>query len=162
VNFQAVIEELQELGQCEFIIHNETIPFETQIVNKEIVSWFEVILVTRAGMEGVQDVFMFMKPSEYTIIEIASRDVFEKADYKVFISLSAKEVEHRIKFVQSLIPDFFENAGAESVEETLEIEDAQETTDAVVETSGNIIRRSKKGGHVSVSTVKCQCFHCKA
>src|SRR5688572_29091753 len=39
VNISALLEEVQELGANEFIIHNEAIPFEKQLANKEITSW---------------------------------------------------------------------------------------------------------------------------
>src|SRR5688572_4711819 len=49
INLSALLDELQELGSQELMIHNEVIPFERQLANKEITSWFEVLIATTAG-----------------------------------------------------------------------------------------------------------------
>ena len=47
INLPSILDELQELGSCEFIIHNEETPFEQQLADKAIVSWFEILVALR-------------------------------------------------------------------------------------------------------------------
>jgi two-component system chemotaxis sensor kinase CheA len=156
LNFQAILDELQELGPCEFIIHNESIPFEKQLADKEIISWFEIILSTKAGLEAVKDVFLFMKESEYSVFPITEAEFFSSDVYQQIIPLSDKDVEHRISTVIKFIPDLFALAvGEEEMESETEIVagDTEEDQDPDGD-NGKVIRKSKKDGHVSVSTNK--------
>jgi len=158
IKLQAILDEIQELGKCEFIVHNESIPFEKQLANKEITSWFEIILVTKMGQDAVKDVFLFMKEEEYTVFQITSADLFTSEPYHQFIQLSEKEVENRLTHVNTLVPGLLKGnqpRPAESKEAALvpvitETDDDQDLD----KDSDKIVRKSKKSGHVSVATQK--------
>jgi len=158
INFQAIIAEIQELGSCEFIVHNEIVPFEKQLANKEIESWFEIILVSKAGLAGVQDVVLFMKPSEYKVFPITGSDLFTSEPYQKFIQLSEKEVEHRLSIINGINPALLASthrpAAKDIHEKPIEtiLSDGEETEDE--DQDIRIIRKSKKNGHVSVATQK--------
>lgn len=155
VNFQAMLDELQELGTSEFIVHNESVPFEKQLADKEIVSWFEILLASKAGLEAVKDVFLFMKPSEYTVLEITDAGFFTSEAYGQFITLGARQAEDRLNMVNALVPGLFVAPETHRTEETAQAAAAPQAENAE-EDEGieKISRRSRKGGHVSVSTGK--------
>jgi two-component system chemotaxis sensor kinase CheA len=155
VNLAALLEEVQELGACELLVHNEIMPFEKQLAEKQIVSWFEILLTTQAGLGAVRDVFMFMKDQEFKIIQIQDHTTFSGSVYLEFIQLSPTEVEKRINFVQQLAPGLLKPA--HNVEATqLTTTPIQSTVADALPTEENagVISRSKKASHVSVTTQK--------
>lgn len=156
LNFQAMLDELQELGASEFMVHDESIPFEKQLADKEIVSWFEILLASKAGLEAVKDVFLFMKPSEYTVLEITDAGLFSSEPYRQHLQLDAQQVEDRLKMVEALMPGFLNASEVQPTEkpEVILQETLQGETSEEDESLEKISRRSRKGGHVSVSTGK--------
>jgi two-component system chemotaxis sensor kinase CheA len=149
INFSALLEELQELGPNELIIHNETIPFEKQIADKEITSWFEVLIATAAGHEAVADVFMFMKGTEYTIIPVADKSIFSSESYRTHVVLSQSELEKRSGILNEIAPGTTQQ-NVEIVAAPISEESAEEKP----EEESTTIRKSKNGGHISVATGK--------
>jgi len=156
INFQAIMDEIHELGSCEFIIHNEVVPFEKQISNKQIDSLVEVLLVCKGGLDAVKDVFLFMKPSEYMVLPIGGPEVFKSNEYQSFITLTEKEVQDRLNIINALDPTVLASESiSNSIQEAplkAEIVGNEEGEDD--EQSTKIIRKSKKNGHVSVATQK--------
>jgi two-component system chemotaxis sensor kinase CheA len=145
INFAALLEELQELGANELIFHNEMVPFEKQMADKEITSWFEILIATTAGEEAIADVFMFMKKTEYAIVPVTDKSVFSAEVYKKQIALSQSEIEKRVSIVNTIAPGLTE-AKAEVVVETQAEDQEKENT--------TTIRKAKNGGHISVATGK--------
>jgi two-component system, chemotaxis family, sensor kinase CheA len=147
INFNAILEEILSLGNSEFIVHNESIPFQTQIVNKEIISWFEIFLATTSGIDAVRDVLMFLSGKECDVLEVKD-DVFRSDLYKKYLQLSEAEIESRNSIIRHLNPQF----AIESVVENV----AEMTAQVDSEDSGysTIIRKAKKNGHISVGTQK--------
>lgn len=155
VNLSGILEEVQELGASELIIHNEVVPFERQLAEKEIVSWFEILVGTTAGEEAVKDVFLFMRPSEYTVLTIASAEVFKSEEYQKFGKLNAQEIEKRVGIVQQICPEALVSKTTAKPSVTLSQEQLEDTdSEDVSDDNGKILRKSKKGGHVSVATQK--------
>jgi len=153
INFQAMLEEVQELGSSEIIIHNETVPYEKQLANKEIDSWFEILLASSAGLEAVRDVFMFMKPTEYTVLPIHDTSVFTGDAYAKQVQLSEDDIQKRLDIVCGYIPTLFEC----NTDDETTVDDRTEGTseaEATEDQEARIIRKSKKTGNVSVSTHK--------
>ncbi|MEO7990664.1 MAG: chemotaxis protein CheA [Chryseolinea sp.] len=158
ITLQAILQDLQDLGTSEFIVHNETIPFEKQLADKVITSWFEILLSSNVGIEGVKDVFMFMKASEYTVLPFTGANVFTSAEYQHVIKLTDEELETRLKIAHQLFPELLSSENPTLSESTIEQKtnvtpsnvDAQEED----EDSSKIIRKSRKGGQVSVATQK--------
>jgi two-component system chemotaxis sensor kinase CheA len=151
INFQAIIEDVEALGKNEIIIHNESVPFERQITEKEITSWFEIILTSTAGFEAVKDVFMFLKESEYAVIEITSADIFSSEAYQQHNTLQADELANRNEVLSNLLPYLFtEESVNEEADDTIDITVATDEKDE----DSTIVRKSKKSGHVSVATKK--------
>jgi two-component system, chemotaxis family, sensor kinase CheA len=156
INFQAIIEDVHQLGSCEFIIHNEAVPFERQLANKQIESWFEIILVSSVGLESVKDVFLFMKPAEYSVFQVTGEDLFTSESYKALIKLNDQDIQHRIGIINGLNPAILTNtkqASTSSDEEQIDAVVAEDDTDED-EQSTRIIRKSKKNGNVTVATQK--------
>jgi len=165
INFQAIVEDIHQLGTCEFIIHNESVPFERQLANKQIESWFEIILTSNAGHESVKDVFLFMKQTEYSVLQISGAEVFTSESYKNFIQLNDQDIQHRIEIINGLNPAILTStkqvaaspsAGRPgNVEEqfdavaTVDDEDSEDD-----EQNTRIVRKSKKNGNVTVATQK--------
>jgi two-component system, chemotaxis family, sensor kinase CheA len=154
INFQAIIEDLECLGKNEFIIHNERVPFEKQILEKDITSWFEIIVATTAGRENVNDVFMFMKESEYTVLEINSIDIFTSEAYKSLVTISEQDLAHRVDTLSRLLPTLMveDNQFVEENSSRENVTIANDEDD--LNNDSNIVRKSKKAGHVSVATKK--------
>ena len=156
INFQAIIEDVHQLGSCEFIIHNEVVPFEKQLTNKHIESWLEIVVVSSAGLDGVKDVFLFMKPSEYTVFHITGADLFTSESYRSIVVLNDLEVQRRIDIINGLNPRLL----VTNLEVTITNEDEQAESAANDEESeeeeqnSRVIRKSKKNGNVSVATQK--------
>ncbi|HEY3405768.1 MAG TPA: chemotaxis protein CheA, partial [Ohtaekwangia sp.] len=155
INFQAIIEEVQELGSSELIIHNESVPFEKQLANKEIESWFEILLASSTSFDNVQDVFLFMKPTEYKVLEVTDPGVFRSAEYQKYIRLNEDEIQERINLLSGFIPNLFETDITEEVETPEEREILSENDESTESDQDlKIIRKSKKTGNVSVATQK--------
>lgn len=157
INFQAILDDIQELGPCEFIVHNEIVPFQKQLENKAIESWFEILLVSKAEFDEVRDVFMFMKPAEYAVFPITQSDLFSSEPYQKYIQLSDAEVDDRLKFINKISPDLLQSTVAiqEKVPQKfaeIALDDDNPAEDDAQD--GRIIRKSKKQGHISVGTQK--------
>ncbi|HEY3430651.1 MAG TPA: chemotaxis protein CheA [Cyclobacteriaceae bacterium] len=154
INVSALLDELQKLGAQELIIHNETTPFEKQLANKQITSFFEVLIATTAGETGLKDVFMFMKEAEYTIIPVTNQDVFTSERYSQQLTLTASEIERRLAIVNQVAPNVFESVTSEEVETAIELPSDTKNQDEEPIEDAKVIRKSKNGGHVSVATQK--------
>jgi two-component system chemotaxis sensor kinase CheA len=154
INLQAILEEVQELGKSELIVHNESVPFEKQLVDKVISSWFEIVLATKGGLETVKDVFMFMKESEYTVLAIDGVSVFTSPEYQKINKLNADELSNRLKTVYQLLPEMFSANTSSTESEATQTELVSNEADIDDEDSSKIIRKSKKSGQVSVATHK--------
>ncbi len=158
ITLQAILEDLQDLGVSEFIVHNETIPFEKQLADKVITSWFEILLSSNVGIEGVKDVFMFMKASEYIVLPFTGANAFTSAEYQHVIKLTDAELETRLKIAHQLFPELLTPENPEQSEDKPEqkIKVTPGNADALDEDedSSKIIRKSRKGGQVSVATQK--------
>lgn len=152
INLAALLEEVQELGKDEIIFHNETIPFEKQLTDKVITSWLEILVATSAGLEAVKDVFMFLKPSEYTVLPVVSPEIFTSPSYQQHIQLNQKEVERRLDIVDQMIPGCFTVESTTKIESNLELE--AKLVDEEFIDDAKVTRKSKNGGHVSVATQK--------
>jgi two-component system, chemotaxis family, sensor kinase CheA len=156
INLAALLEEVQELGASELIIHNEIIPFEKQLTQKQIVSWFEILLAVQSGVDSIQDVFMFMKDQEYKIIPIQNSTSFQESAYQEVIQLTDADVDKRLAIMQQLAPGLLKSAfdsQASPIEsKNSHIDSVDETFQQVEETT--VISRSKKASHVSVATQK--------
>jgi two-component system chemotaxis sensor kinase CheA len=153
INLSSLLDEVQELGAHEFMIHNEGVPFEKQLANKEITSWFEILIATTAGPDSLKDVFMFMKESEYAIISLDRPETFSSEQYQKYIQLSQKEIEKRLNVVNQLSPDHF-SAVVEVAETKIEARaEVAIVEDDLVE-DVKVVRKSKNGGHINVATQK--------
>ena len=153
INFQAILEDLQELGPCEFIVHNEIVPFQKQLENKAI----EILLASKAEFDAVRDVLMFMKPAEYAVFPITGSDLFSSEPYQKYIQLSNTQVDDRLKLIHKISPDLLlsattiqDNVPQRSAE--INLEDDHQTEDDAEDV--RIVRKSKKQGHISVGTQK--------
>jgi two-component system, chemotaxis family, sensor kinase CheA len=150
VNLTAMLEELRDLGNCQWIVHDETIPFEKQIADREIVSWLEVFLGTNVSAQEVADVFMFMKPAEYTVVAVDGVDVFSDAAYSAKLTLDATSRAERIALIERVAPGSL-SAKAPAVtapQEPIEAEDQEEVRIAAA------VRKRKKDVHISVASNK--------
>ena len=153
INLSSLLDEVQELGANEFMIHNETVPFEKQLANKEIVSWFEILVATTSGLESLKDVFMFMKESEYAVLPLKNADSFSSDQYRQFVQLGQSEIEKRLNIVNQLSPNHFA-AAVEVVEPRTEAKlDVKVDEEDQVE-DVKVIRKSRNGGHINVATQK--------
>jgi two-component system chemotaxis sensor kinase CheA len=174
INFQAIVEDIHQLGICEFIIHNEAVPFERQLANKQIESWFEIILTSSVGLENVKDVFLFMKQTEYSVLQITGAELFASESYKNVIKLNDQDIRRRIEIINGLNPAILTDTkqvavsppaspsqsrfGAgptgnveEQIDAVATVDDEDSDED---EQSTRIIRKSKKNGNVTVATQK--------
>lgn len=164
INFESILEELFELGKTDMIIHNESIPYEKQLAEKNLVSTFEVLLATENSEEDVSDVFLFMQENEYKVIPLRSVADFSNADYAALITIDEEGLERRITQIKELNPDFSMEATVEEiVEETAEEKEAKANMRAAgaaqfaddEDTSEKMMqRKSKKASTVSVATTK--------
>ncbi|HEY0653580.1 MAG TPA: chemotaxis protein CheA [Chryseosolibacter sp.] len=146
INLSAILEELQDLGETEYIIHNETIPFEKQLASKEIISWLEIFLSGSIAHDAITDVLLFLKASEFEVLPFGT-EVFTSDRYTRHIALTAQDVEHRITIMNNF------SAKLVSVPEVVngsDSRDEEEETAEITQTS----RKSKKNTSVSVSTQK--------
>lgn len=147
INFSAVLEELQELGETESIIHNERIPFEKQLANKEMTSWLEIFLNGSVSHEAITDVLLFLKQSEFDILPFDGA-IFESEAYKKQITLSQEEVQQRINIFNN-----FSGSQEVVVAQPVPVVIAQEMEAEPAEVM-QVSRKSKKNTAVSVSTQK--------
>ncbi|MDW7690729.1 chemotaxis protein CheA [Flammeovirgaceae bacterium SG7u.111] len=154
VNLTAVFEEIEELGKTEMIVHNDDIPLETQIENKEISSWFEIYLSTSEGEEEVNDVFLFMLETEYKVLpltdsDLSNNDTFKEALGK--IELSANDYAKRVELLDSITP----TEKKEILEESSRQPETTEAADNEKETTEqSLFSKQKKESNISVSTKK--------
>jgi two-component system, chemotaxis family, sensor kinase CheA len=145
INLPAILDELTQLGSSECIVHNESIPFESQLANRELVSWFEIILATTAGLDGIKDALMFLKDSEYDILpmedQIYSSEVFNKHK-----TLTEVELQHRAEVIGKLLP---QESRVEDVEVS-PIKEAETQDESAIVSN----KKNRKNSSVSVSTQK--------
>jgi two-component system, chemotaxis family, sensor kinase CheA len=153
VNVAALLSDVEALGMSEIIIHNETIPLEKQLADREIVSWFEVFVSTAKKEDDVKDVFFFLRESEYRIISVSGgADLFEDPHYASILLLSDVERQRRLAILGQLLPSFGDQQPEAEPVKATEITGSAEISES---TPGeNIIRRSRSGGHVNVATEK--------
>jgi two-component system, chemotaxis family, sensor kinase CheA len=151
INFTALLDDLKELGQHEIIIHDEIIPFEKQIVAREITSWFEILIATSCGLQALTEVFLFMKQTEYTILPIENQGTFGSPEYQQHIQLDAVEIEKRVSAINYMSADFF---GTEKQKQTPDEGLAIVELNEENPTELKEIKRSRNAGHVSVATQK--------
>jgi two-component system chemotaxis sensor kinase CheA len=158
INFQAILDELQELGSCHFIVHNEAVPFEKQLADKLITSWFEILISTDRGIDGVNEVFMFMKPAEYSVVEIKDTETFTAEAYEQFIQLGVTELARRIEILNTILPSVKPNTSSSPSVVSAQQKEVSSKVDfkghEEDEEASKIIRKSRKSGHVSVATQK--------
>jgi hypothetical protein len=79
ISTQSVLDEIQLLGICEIIFHEEAISTEKQLSNKETTSWFEIYLSSSVPIEEIKKVFRSLGQSEYTIFLLAQGRIGESA-----------------------------------------------------------------------------------
>jgi two-component system chemotaxis sensor kinase CheA len=156
VNLVSLFDEVQELGGSELIIHNETVSFEKQLANKQIVSWFEIILATTKGIEAVRDAFMFMREEEFEIIPVLDQQAFTSQSYLEEIHLSQAEIEKRLAILQQLAPGFLISKNNDALTDSSKNQTSSLISDETHEQAESVKApgQSKKGGHVSVATQK--------
>ena len=158
INLQALLEEAQELGSNELIVHDESVPFEKQIADKQITSRFEILLATKAGEDNVKDVFMFMKTSEYAVTCITNTAVLTAELYKGFAELGTDDLTKRLEILKQLVPNLTAPVASVSTVNSVAVRenesDSEENLDVDAIDATKITRKNKKGGHVSVATQK--------
>ncbi|WP_224997071.1 chemotaxis protein CheA [Cesiribacter sp. SM1] len=162
INLTAILDDIEELGSMEVIIHNEEIPLEKQLQIKELHSWFEIILITAQGMSGILDVFMFLKDQEYEILTIEAQEDFGSEQYSKHIQLSEASIQKRIEKLLEWDSEIFNNqtpeptaTGAEVL--LLKVDGPLITEEEFCEeeVQSELIQKSKKAkGQVNVSTPK--------
>jgi two-component system chemotaxis sensor kinase CheA len=150
INVAALLEEVQEIGPHELIVHNEAVPFETQLANKEITSWFE-ILVLSPSEEAVSDVCMFLKPGEYAVVPITNESSFSTSTYQEHVQLNKAEMERRVNIINQIAPGYFVEVS--EVEESTDEQQSEEATGEELD-QVKVQRKAKNTGHVSVATQK--------
>lgn len=153
INLQNILSDIQTLGNCEFIIHNEETPFEKQLENKSLDSWIEIILASHAGMQEVRDNFMFLMPGEYHVFEIETSDFFTSPAYQSIIQLDGSQLNHRLEITRKLLPSLF----AEQQVESSIVKPVEKLADDRVfqpKSSAKNKRIEKKASHISVATQK--------
>ncbi len=168
VNLTAILQDLDELSWHEKIIHNETIPLEKQISTKKLISWLEILAVTKGGEESIKDIFMFLNDGEYQLLKISTIEDFSTEAYTKHIQLTEKETTLRFEKFTEFDPTLFtadnglvgekphinkENILKElkSVTEDLESEVVSQLSQSTTKAHSN---SSKKNSHVNVSTEK--------
>jgi two-component system chemotaxis sensor kinase CheA len=153
VNVAALLSDIEALGTSEMIVHNETIPLEKQLADREIVSWFEVFVSTSKTENEVKDVFFFLKESEYRIIAVSGDDdLFDDSHYTSTLLLSDAEKQKRKEILGQLLPALEEEWTEVEPVKVHAIAEASEATENAP--SETIIRRARSGGHVNVATEK--------
>jgi two-component system chemotaxis sensor kinase CheA len=154
INVGALLEEIQELGASEFIIHNEAIPLEKQLADKDLSSWLEILLTTTQSVETIKDVFLFMKPLEYSILELAGEQDFASAHYQSQINLKAEEISNRKNILENLRPGIFSKDGP--IVRTPHLETITSLTEGNDDTQEDtkVTRKPKTGSSISVTTKK--------
>lgn len=166
INLNAILDDLNELSWHETIIHNETIPFAEQIKAKKLISWLEILAISKEGEESIKDIFMFLNESDYKLFKIKGREDFKSEAYSQLIKLSDEEASWRFNKFIAFDQNLFESTET-SYQVLPEINKAEVLKDlkSVVEdlvpevetisieskTSGS---NTKKNSHVNVSTEK--------
>jgi two-component system chemotaxis sensor kinase CheA len=157
VNLAALLDEVQELGESELFVHNETIPFEKQVANRELISWFEIIVACKGGDAEIRDAFMFMKEGEYAILPITGKDVFTSTSYSKHITLTEEQIGKRVEIVGRIAPDALVVKATASkvtdIQKPVLIGDELQATDPDAADT-TVHRKPKNGGHVNVATQK--------
>jgi two-component system, chemotaxis family, sensor kinase CheA len=154
VNVEAIICEIQELGQTEMIIHNEIVPIEKQFAEKTIVSWFEIFVSSDKSCDDVNDIFFFLKEAEYKVIQATSPGIFSDEEYRRHIVLNQDAIQERVAILNSIHAGW----GVETRHDTpaggseREVPETEGSTE--VDNSSTIIRKPRKGGHVNVAAEK--------
>jgi two-component system chemotaxis sensor kinase CheA len=152
VNFKAILLEINDVGITHNFIHEETIPLEKQISDKEIISRIEILLITESAPEMLAEIFMFMKKSEYEIISFEDRSVFTSESYQKFKSLSDVEINERLDLLQSSFSEIY--VDAQGVEEMPGSDPLNETVTEKEVSPEPQRKRVVKNGHINVSTQK--------
>jgi two-component system, chemotaxis family, sensor kinase CheA len=152
VNLKAILEDVKETGDYELFVHNEAIPFETQLVNKSVSSWLEIIICTTAGFFTLADIFMFMKKSEYTILEVSGPEVFTSPEYHQHILLAGEELDKRIEVLNKFTPDEKKAEVNQDKSAATEVVSGEDDTDAFPQLLSQ--SKNKNRGHVNVATEK--------
>lgn len=106
VNIQSIFSELAELGDFLCLTHNGKKPLAKQIEDKKIESAFDLWLSTDKHLTDVEDVFLFMKSSEFEIISVnadekSCSDVFSMTEKKAGKKISEKDQQARAEFIAS-------------------------------------------------------------
>ncbi len=144
INVNAILEELGELGEHVMFVHGGIAPLETQLKERRLESWFEVLLSSTKGRQAVEEVFMFLKATEYSVQEI-SDGFFEDEWYAQWIQLDEEQIMARKSTVEKLMSGTGSSAIPE--EEGTKAPEVAEMTMA----SATTVRKSTQ---VSVATEK--------
>jgi two-component system chemotaxis sensor kinase CheA len=159
INFKAILQEVTDLGISETHIHDEIIPFEKQITEKDITSRIEILLITEADENLVAEVFMFMKATEYEIIPFTDAGVFTSPAYLRHKQLSTEEIAYRRKTFLPHLSHLFDTDESNTTDSeeiisnnTEQVEPQNSENDESDAAPG--ARRNTKNSHVNVSTTK--------
>ncbi len=158
INIEAILDDIKELGTTKMYVHNETTPYKKQISDKKLESFFEIIVQTEEDLEEVQDVFMFLKPSEYIVLEVLDLAVLDSKEYTDAIALNEKEKTDRTDYLTPLLPEpKKEMAPSTKKVEISSIQDLNIDAEKIEEKetdTNKITNKSKKSNHINVSTQK--------
>ena len=78
-----LLNELGELGPCDVVAHSDAVPPLAEIDPESCYLYWDVILTTDKGVNGIKDVFIFAEDDcELTIDVIARGGLEEEADYR--------------------------------------------------------------------------------
>ncbi|MCG8696444.1 MAG: chemotaxis protein CheA [Bacteroidales bacterium] len=95
VNPTNVIEELEELGDCDITLHNTITSLDEQIEKKELVAWWEIYLTTTHSIEDVQDTFLFNNDDEYKIFEIEGEPGSSLTEFESYIKTVKEKTKEK-------------------------------------------------------------------
>jgi two-component system, chemotaxis family, sensor kinase CheA len=96
IRLEAILDEINELGDCKTFIHNEVIPLAEQLTSKQLSSWFEIYVPASCETERIKDVFLFMKPAEYHIQVIQNANDLHDSPLAEYITLSDEGLRQRL------------------------------------------------------------------
>jgi two-component system, chemotaxis family, sensor kinase CheA len=156
INFKSILDDIEAVGSTEIIVHDEFVPLETQLQKKEITSWFEIYLAASKTYDEVLEVFMFLKPEEYCVMEFNNGAVFDDVNYMSRVALNEYERTRRLQIVSRLLPESTTNPTPDSSFESVvprSIDDEFQTVDLPMQNEFTRGRR-KTAGSISVSTQK--------
>ncbi|NMM47433.1 chemotaxis protein CheA [Marinigracilibium pacificum] len=155
INISGILEDLYEIDAHHLIIHNEVIPLQKQLEEKNIVSWFEILAVSGNGTEAIDDAFLLLSANDYKVLPLITEEDFQTTEYSSEIELSQDEINQRISIFKELGFDF---AVQEKVEITPNVKDVVAEVSASADTDDVAIKssskNSKKNYHVNVATNK--------